>query len=98
MKRSQANRAVIAARATPSTVNPDRRVSRNPAMRATTEVPVYEWTGTRRHGNKRTSKGGSSTGGVNGLWRTVSPTKRDSIQVDARWSVTVTDAVSRYPA
>lgn len=88
------NRAVMAARAAERpVVRSTGAVSRNLLARTQTEVKVYGWTGTRRHGNKRTGKGGSSTGGTRGMWATVSPSqhRKDAVQIDARWGRTVTE-------
>lgn len=46
-----------------------------------TPTEAYNWTGTRRHGNKR----GTDTKGQ-GEWRTVSPNYSTVTTRDARWS------------
>lgn len=95
MKRSQVDRSVLARRAgatgsTGSVRYAAKRsgVSRNLAARVDSAEP-YGFTGTRRHGNKRTVKGGSGADGARGMWGTVSQYTKDGITVDQRWQQTV---------
>ena len=86
MKRSQADLSIIAARASSS---PARTSSSSIYLGALTKCEPIGFTGTRRHGNKRSGKGGSSTGGTAGMWRTVSPSYRDTATHDPAQSQTL---------
>lgn len=64
-------------------------VSRNLLARTLTAPTPVGYEGVRRHGNKRSGKGGSSTGGVQGQWRTVSPSYKTTATIDAAYSQTI---------
>ncbi len=90
MNRSQANRARIAARAA-SNPRPvlDLAPGVSPAHRVQTTAVPYAWTGTRKHGNKRSSKGGSGEMGARGMWATVAPGYMTEATIDSKWDQTV---------
>ncbi len=90
MNRSQANRSVIAARAATNT-RPvlDLAPGVSPAHRTVTTCEPYAWTGTRKHGNKRSSKGGSGDLGARGQWATVAPSYKTEATIDSKWDQTV---------
>ena len=71
MRKSSANLSVVAARA----------AARQAVLAASTPRPdltpvITGFTGTRRHGNKRSAKGGSATGGCTSVWAKTSPSFR----------------------